>query len=106
MANPSLASGSNPNTNVSIGVHISSLEINVSRSHYPSHATTVPSLSQSFSVPINDASSIVSPLLAFVKAFRLRDKPTNLKQVVAAHFDISFLISGVTTIEAQEAVAS
>ena len=81
------------NTNVSIGVHLSTLGSDFSAIHSPSRSATVLPLSQtSSSVSLNDSSSIVSPLLAFIKAFRLRGNTTNLKQAVAAHFDISSLV--------------
>ena len=54
-------------------------------------AAVPPSSSLSSPVSIIDASSIVSPLLAFIKAHRLRGCTTNLRQAVAAHFDISSL---------------
>ena len=75
------------NNNVSIGVHLSALGSDVSRSY--SHAAVPPSLNLTYSVSVDDASSIVSPLLAFVKAHQLRGSTTNLKQAVATHFDLS-----------------
>ena len=56
------------NNNVSIGVHLSALGSDVSRSYSHSHAAVPPSLSLTSSVSVDDASLIVSPLLAFVKA--------------------------------------
>ena len=79
------------NNNVSIGVHLSALGSDVSRSYSHSHAAVPPSLSLTSNVSVGDASLIVSPLLAFVKAHRLRGSTTNLKQSVATHFDLSSL---------------
>ena len=79
------------NNNVSIGVHLSALGSDVSRSYSHSRAAVPPSLSLTSNVSVDDASLIVSPLLAFVKAHRLRGSTTNLKQSVATHFDLSSL---------------
>ena len=79
------------NSNVSISVHLSALGSDVSRSYSHSHAAVLPSLSLMSSVSVDDTSSIVSPLLAFVKAHRLRGSTTTLKQAVATHFDLSSL---------------
>ena len=79
------------NNNVSIGVHLSALGSDVSRSYSHSHAAVPPSLSLTSNVSVDDASLIVSPLLAFVEAHRLRGSTTNLKQSVATHFDLSSL---------------
>ena len=71
------------NNNVSIGMHLSALGSDVSRSYSHSHAAVPPSpsLNLTSSVSVDDTSSIVSPLLAFVKAHRLRGSTTNLKQL-------------------------
>ena len=75
--------------------HLSTLGLVAGRSHSPSHTIADTPLSQSTSsVTTNDSSSvIVSPLLALVKAYRLRGTFNNLKHVVAAHFDISLTIN-------------
>ena len=72
-------------------MHLSALGSDVSRSYSHSHAAVPPSLSLTSNVSVDDASLIVSPLLAFVKAHRLRGSTTNLKQSVATHFDLSSL---------------
>ena len=96
LVKPSQVNGSNPLGQtmmfLSVYVHLSTLGFDVYRSHPHSHTAVPPSLSLSSTVSIFDASSIVSPLLAFIKAHRLRGCTTNLKQAVAAHFDISSLI--------------
>ena len=53
------------NNNVSISVHLSTLGFDVYRSHPHSDTAVPPSSSLSSTVSIFDASSIVSPLLAF-----------------------------------------
>ena len=76
--------------NLSIATYLSSLGSDTSRSQ--SHARSVsPSL---FSQPssVTNPVFIISPLLAFVKAFRLRGDTSTLKQAVTAHFDTPSLI--------------
>ena len=71
-------------SNIAIGSHLSSLGFDTSRPQSPS-------LSQPSSSAPNP-SLIVSPLLSFVKAFRLRGDVSTLKKAVTACFDSSSLI--------------
>ena len=76
--------------NLSIATYLSSLGIDISRFQSPARSVS-PSL---FSQPSNvtNPAFIISPLLAFVKAFRLRGDISTLKQAVTAHFDTPSLI--------------
>ena len=71
--------------NLSIATYLSSLGIDISRSQSPARSVS-PSL---FSLPssVTNPVFIISPLLAFVKAFRLRGDTSTLRQAVTAHFD-------------------
>ena len=96
MVKPSLVNGSNPlgcfYRCASVHFGIGSLQISPSLSY-----CHTPFLEFVFyCLYIFDASSIVSPILAFIKAHRLRGCTTNLKQAVAAHFDVSSLIDATS----------
>ena len=71
-------------------LHSYSLGIDTSRSQSPARSVSPSLFSQPSSV--TNPVFIISPLLAFVKAFRLRGDTSTLKQAVTAHFDSPSLI--------------
>ena len=76
--------------NLSIATYLSSLGIDTSRSQSPARSVSPSLFSQPSSV--TNPVFIISPLLAFVKVFRLRGDTSTLKQAVIAHFDTPSLI--------------
>ena len=76
--------------NLSIATYLSSLGIDTSRSQSPARSVSPSLFSQPSSV--TNPVFIISPLLAFVKAFRLCGDTSTLKQAVIAHFDTPSLI--------------
>ena len=73
--------------------HISAQGVSTSRSRSlsPSYSSTALPLDET-SGQNSSHPSIVNPLLAFVKAYRLRGNIASLKQLISAHFDLSSLI--------------
>ena len=78
--------------NVAIGAYLSSLGTSISSSQSRSQSQISEISNEAASSNLHVCvMPLIDPILAFIKAYRLRGNISNLKQLVASHFDISSL---------------